>query len=118
MTGTALPFTVGIGLARNDLPGLCANLARLLGGPGGVVTCDVAGVARPDVGTVEALARLRLTARRHGWQLEISGAGPELAALLGLLGLTDVLLQVRGQPEQREQPPGVQEVVHPRDPPV
>jgi anti-anti-sigma regulatory factor len=102
-------------LTRADIPGLCADLAdRLRGHVGHMVVCDVRAVARPDVVTVEALARLRVTARRHGCTLVIVGAGPELRALIHLLGLSQPL----GQSEEREEPGGVEEVVDARDPPV
>jgi hypothetical protein len=107
----AAHFSVGMTVTRADVPVLCAGLAELLRGrPGGVVVCDVAAVARADVVTVEALARLRLTARRHGWDLVVGGAGADLLRLLRLVGLTDVLPQVRREPEQREQAGGVEEV--------
>ncbi|WP_222870633.1 STAS domain-containing protein [Micromonospora sp. MP36] len=105
-------------MTRADIPVLCADLAELLRGRGpGIVTCDVGGVARPDVVTVEALARLRLTARRHGWQLVVRGAGPDLLGLVGLLGLTDALPESGRQTEQREETGGVEEVGDRRDPP-
>ena len=114
----AAHFSVGMTVARADVPGLCAALADLLRGrPGSVVICDVAGVARPDVVTVDALARLRLTARRHGCELVVGGAGAELSRLLRLVGLTDVLPQVGREPEQREQAGSVEEVGDGRDPP-
>ncbi|MET0419898.1 MAG: STAS domain-containing protein [Actinoplanes sp.] len=90
MSARILPFAVGATVTRADIPVLCAGLAALVRGRhGGVVVSDVAAVARPDVVTVEALARLRVAARRHGWRLEVSGAGPELLGLVRLLGLTD-----------------------------
>jgi hypothetical protein len=111
-------FAVAPTVTRGDIPALCAELAgRLRGRGGGVVVCDVAGVVRPDVVTVEALARLRLTARRHGWTLLVQGAAPGLLDLVSLLGLDDVLPQTGRQPEEREQALGVEEVVDGRDPP-
>lgn len=81
-------FAVGATLTRADIPALCASLATLLREhPRQLVVCDVA-VARPDVVTAEAVARLRLTARRHGSRLVVSGAGPDLVGLLSLLGLS------------------------------
>jgi ABC-type transporter Mla MlaB component len=110
---------VAADLTRADIPGLCASLAdRLRGGAGGTVVCDVAAVVRADAVTVEALARLRLTAGRHGYTLVVDGANPPLRGLIGLLGLTALLLQPRRQAEQREEPLGVEEVVDARDPPV
>jgi hypothetical protein len=106
---------VAADLTRADIPGLCADLADMLRHRReGTVVCDVRAVTRPDVVTVEALARLRLTARRHGRTLVVEGAGPQLRGLIGLLGLAEPL----GQPEQREEPLGVEEVVDARDPPA
>ena len=116
-TRMGITIRVGAGLSRAAIPALCADLAeRLRGRPTGVVTCEVPGGSRPDVVTAEALARLRLTARRHGWRLEVDGIGPDLRALLELLGLTGALPEAAGQPEEREQPAGVEEVVEPGDP--
>ncbi|MGC1211181.1 MAG: STAS domain-containing protein [Micromonospora sp.] len=111
-----IAFAVGPTLTRADIPALCGHLAEVLRGrDGGVVVCDVTGV-HPDVVALDALARLSLTARRHGWRLVVRGAGAELLELADLLGLTDSLLEPVGQPEQREQAGGVEEVVDPRDP--
>ena len=58
---------------------------------------------------VDVLARLRLSARRHGLDLRIT-APPELCELVAFLGLEDALrLEPRRQPEQREEPLGVEE---------
>ena len=87
VTHVAVPPTV----RRADIPALCGSLSeQLRGRDGGVVICDVAG-ARADMVTVEALVRLRLTARRYGWTLAIQGAGTPLTDLVALLGLTSVL---------------------------
>jgi ABC-type transporter Mla MlaB component len=84
-------FAIRGPLLRADLPGLYTRVCRLLGqAPGPVVVCDVTGV-EADAVAVEALARLQLGARRHGRRVELSGASPELCALIELLGLTDVL---------------------------
>ncbi len=118
MRAGALPFAVGATVTRADIPALCADLARLLRArQGAEVVCDVTDVAAPDVVTVEALARLRVTAGRHGRTLMVSGAGPELLRLVRLLGLSGALPQAGRQPEQREQAGGVEEVVDRRDPP-
>ena len=132
---SAVRFVVRATITRTDIPALCTRLADLLRGrPGDVVMCDVTGVDRPDVVTVEAVARLRMTARRHGSRLMVTGAGPDLLLLFELLGLTDLLApdgpgpasggsrqvgrrQVGRQAEEREQPGRVQEVVDGRDPP-
>jgi hypothetical protein len=118
MTAAATSFAVGGMVTRADIPVLCSELARLLRGrDGDVVICEVAAVVQPDVVTVEALARLRLTARRHGWRLVVSGAGPELLQLVRLLGVADALPQAGRQSEQGEQAGGVEEIVDGRDPP-
>jgi len=54
------------------------------------VAINVAGV-RVDASTVDALARLQLTARRHGFQVRLRGTSPELRELVAFMGLRDVL---------------------------
>jgi ABC-type transporter Mla MlaB component len=118
MTATTISFALGATLTRPDIPVLCAALAEILrDGDGGLVVCDVAEVGRPDLVTVEALARLRATARRHGRRLVVGGAGPDLRRLVRLCGLTDALPEAGRQSEQRKQPGGVEEGVDGRDPP-
>ncbi|MFU8875730.1 STAS domain-containing protein [Micromonospora sp. SL4-19] len=113
-----ISFVVDAAVTRADIPVRCAELAELLRGRGpGIVSCDVSGMARPDVVTVEALARLRLTARRHGWQLIVEGAQPGLLRLVDLVGLTDALPEAGRQTEQREETRRVEEVGDRRDPP-
>lgn len=59
--------------------------------------------ARPDLRLVDALGRLALTARRHGWQVRIRDASDDLLGLLELVGLAGVLaLEPRRQPEVGE----------------
>jgi ABC-type transporter Mla MlaB component len=80
-----------------------------------VVVCDVAGLVDPDAVTVDALARLQLAARRFGRRVQLHHACGELKALLGLMGLADVLpcrdlpLEPSGKAEQREPSSGVEE---------
>ncbi|MFB6561251.1 STAS domain-containing protein [Streptomyces sp. NPDC056400] len=88
---------------------LCARLARLYEDGARAVECDARAVTAPGLGTVEVLARLRLTAR--GRPLRVTGAAPALRALLDLVGLVELL----GEAEQREPPRGVQEGVEPDD---
>ena len=94
MAASAQPtitFAIHGPITRADLPGLCDRVCALLerSGPG-VVLCDVSGV-EPDGVTVDALARLQLGARRHGCQVRLRHASPELLGLLAFLGLSDVL---------------------------
>jgi hypothetical protein len=76
----------------------------------------------PDLGTVDALARLQLAARRLGCSVRVFGACDELQALLDLAGLGELLggdanlgIEVGRQTEQAEQA-RVEEVVEPGDP--
>jgi ABC-type transporter Mla MlaB component len=119
MTDAAIRCAVTAEAGRADIADLCSDLAdRLRGRSGDVVVCDVTGVTEPDVVTVETLARLRLTARRHGARLVVTGAGPHLRDLVQLLGLEGALPDLGGQPEEREQPGGVEEERLGRDPPL
>ncbi|HWX95682.1 MAG TPA: STAS domain-containing protein [Solirubrobacteraceae bacterium] len=78
-------------LERGDLPGLFERTCALLEGSGPeLLCCEVAAVAA-DAVAVDALARLALAARRHGAHVLLSGASPELSALVELMGLSDVL---------------------------
>ena len=93
--GATAPKTVGLAIrgpiARSDLPGLCDRVCSVLSAsPGSVVLCDVHGV-EPDAVTVDALCRLQLGARRHGCQVRLRGASPELRELVEFMGLADVL---------------------------
>lgn len=113
-------------IARADIPALCERARVLLEGADvGPVVCDVAALVEPDAVTVDALARLQLTARRSGLQLRLRHATGDLEGLIILMGLGDVLsageasgLEERRQPEEREESPGVQEEADPGDPAV
>jgi anti-anti-sigma regulatory factor len=87
------------------------------------VVCDVGALVDPDATTVDALARVRLTARRLGCEVRLRNASPRLRELLALVGLSDVLPCDPGsgldrQSEEREQVLGVEEGVDPGDTPV
>ena len=96
---------------------LCERVRALLGGGEGRIVCDVGALADPDLGTVEALARLQLTVKRLGGALRLRGTSAQLEELLTLTGLEEVLLrlEVAGEPEEREEPFGVEEEADPRD---
>ncbi|MFD5725625.1 lipid asymmetry maintenance protein MlaB [Streptomyces sp. NPDC058368] len=84
-------------LTRDAVPRLCADLEDLLAGSPTAtsVHCDLSGVVHPDLTTIEAIARLSLTARRMGAPgLRLHGTPPELRALLGLVGLGSVMEDV------------------------
>ena len=78
-------------LERRDLPGLYARICGLLAAArGGTLVCDVRE-APVDAVAVEALARLRLGARRHGCRVLIANAPQELGELVAFFGLEEVL---------------------------
>jgi hypothetical protein len=83
------------------------------------IICDVGALAdRPDAAVVDALARLQLSLRRDGLEIELKGASPELLELLVFVGLADVLrVQACGQAEQREQGVRLEEERELGDPP-
>jgi ABC-type transporter Mla MlaB component len=106
-----------------DVPRLWDRVrARLPGQGTTLVTFDVAALDRPDAGTVEALARLQLAARRSGCRVRFRNACGELRDLLELMGLAEVLpcsdshLEPRREVEQGEPPRGVEEERDPVDP--
>ena len=89
-----------------------------------VVVADAAGGdgAAPDLGLVDALARLRLAARRAGCAVELREVRGDLARLLDAVGLREAVGcrrpavdEARGQAEGGEEL-GVEEVVPGRDP--
>jgi ABC-type transporter Mla MlaB component len=86
-----IAFTVSGPIARADLPGLCDRVCALLErSSADVALCDVSGVD-PDGVTADALARLQLSAQRHGCQVRLRHASRELLELLAFMGLRDVL---------------------------
>jgi hypothetical protein len=72
-----------------------------------------------DLATVDALARLQLVARRAGLELRLRRASPDLLDLIAFVGLDEVLRVEPGrQPEEREEPLGVEEERELSDPPL
>jgi len=72
-----------------------------------------------DIATVDALARLQLTARRLGWRLRLRNVSVELGELIELAGLTGVLgVEPVGQPEEGEVTLDVEERVQRSDRPA
>ena len=122
------PKTIELGIAgpikRVDIPCLCSHARRLLeSGDADRLVCDVGALADPDAVTIEALARLQLTARRVGSQIGLRNASRELRELLDLVGLSSVVPLSRGsrieagrQAEEREVRSSVQEERDPADP--
>jgi ABC-type transporter Mla MlaB component len=111
---------------RAEIPGLCVRLqvlAALVAAPR--LVCDVGEIVEPDAVTVDALARLQLTARRLGREVRIRHASAELQELLTLMGLSGVVplsaesrLEVGREAEEREVGRRVEEEADPADPPT
>ncbi len=71
---------------------LCEQLRRMIERGGhDPVMCDVDALRIFDARTVDALARLQLTARRFGSSIVLLHAPAELVELLELTGLLEVL---------------------------
>ncbi|MGH9000968.1 MAG: STAS domain-containing protein [Acidimicrobiia bacterium] len=60
-----------------------------------VASWPLAGRDPPDLAVVDELARLALIARRLGGQLRLRNAGPDVAELLELCGLGEVITASR-----------------------
>lgn len=88
----AITFLVSGRIERSGIAELCARVRALVtcDGPG-LLLCDVGTITDPDAATVEALARIRLIAKRLGWELRLAHECRELRELLELMGLSDVL---------------------------
>lgn len=103
-------------IARGDIPALCEHLGALLERRAGPIVCDSGAMSHPDAASVDALARLQLTARAFGCRISFTHACRDLEALISLVGLDDVLpvmagsgVEPVGQPEERDQVGGVEE---------
>jgi len=113
-------------ITQADIPALCERVRALLElSEVDTVICEVGALDDPDAVTVDALARLQLTARRLGRRVRFRGACGELLDLLVFAGLGDALpcgpasgLEPRRKPEEREQALGVEEEADPGDLPV
>jgi ABC-type transporter Mla MlaB component len=122
--GTSENIVIHLDLPLNpyDIAALCERLDnRLRHTDVNSVACDASAMTDPDVTTVEALARLQLTAQRNGCSLSLQQAPRQLLDLLRLTGLADVVtagsrsaFEPGRQIEQGEQA-GVHEVVEPGD---
>jgi hypothetical protein len=73
----------------------------------------------PNLGTIDALARLQLAARRRGRGVRLDGTNEDLRQLVGLAGLGRVLrVEPGGEPEEREERGRVEEERELGDPPA
>jgi ABC-type transporter Mla MlaB component len=109
---------------RGAVAALCERARVLLErNPTALVICDVARLVDPDAATVDALARLQLTAMGLGCRVVLRDPCGELRELLSFAGLADVLplelgIEPIGQTEQGEQALGVEEEADAGDPPA
>jgi hypothetical protein len=115
MSATEPRWTVIRAGASIDGPALSAQLTALVRCGITSVACDVQALV-PDAAAVDGLARLRVAARRLGCELHVRRASAELKELLAFVGLADAVLGVDGQsvevrrePEEREERVGVEE---------
>jgi ABC-type transporter Mla MlaB component len=107
---SAVVFVLEGPIERSDIARLCERVRLLLARSNAkLVVCDVRALTKPDAATIDALARLQLTARRLGSQVRLRHACGALQDLLALVGLSEVVplspasrLEPRGQAEQRE----------------
>lgn len=98
------------GLRHRDVPGICARFGELVRDRRpGLVVCDLGPIERPDIVTVEVLARLRLSANRLGCCLLFANMSADLARLLHFLGLHDVITSRSGPTDQWDEPFDVQD---------
>ncbi len=120
---STMVLALGGPIARSDVPRLCERARALLQDSNAeVVVCDVRAVVHPDLVTIDALARLLLTARRLGHRVWLRYPGVELQGLLAFVGLSGALqvsaglpVEPRGQIEEWEKVHGVEEEADPDD---
>jgi len=74
-----------------DIERLCERVRAACHGRTRPVLCDLGLVAVPDLMVIDALARMRLVARRAGGSLVVVRLRPDLAELVALAGLGTVL---------------------------
>jgi anti-anti-sigma regulatory factor len=85
-------MTIDGPVVRGGIALLCDRVRSVLGTrPHARLICDVGGIAEPDAVTVEALARMQLTARQLGGAIVLRNPCADLALLLDLCGLAVVL---------------------------
>ncbi|MGH3321211.1 MAG: STAS domain-containing protein [Streptosporangiaceae bacterium] len=119
---STIVLPIGDPITRADVPRLCERLRVLLeDSDADVAICDAAALTTFDVATVDALARMQLTALRLGRSIRLRHASSELRELLAIAGLSSVISQCSRlgcgrQTEEREQARGVEERVQPDDP--
>jgi hypothetical protein len=109
------------GRRHSFVPSRDATRVVLVRGDVEVASWPLARDTRPDLSSIDELARLQLAARRVGCSIRLRDACGYLWELLDLAGLTDVVrsagalvVEVGGETESREQV-GVEEGMEPGD---
>ena len=109
----AMVITIDDSIAGDEVVGRCIRVRDDLEGcTAERLVCDVAGVARPSTSTLDLIARLALTARRLGREMQLRDASAPLQDLLRFVGLADVAelrVEAERKAEEREEVLGVQE---------
>ncbi len=121
---SAIVIVLAPPIVRKDIGSLCQSVKDVLERhPGDAVICDVGALVNPDAVTVDALARLQLTARRCGTCVSLRNTHVQLRALLAFTGLAEVVswgsgspLEAGGETEKGENALGVEEEADPGDP--
>ena len=119
-------FVIGTVIGRSDIPALCARAHVVLEAIDvDSLVCDVGAIVEPDAVTIDAIARLQLTARRLGRRIQLRDASGRLLELLAFVGLSEVLplsppsgIETRGQAEEREQAGRLEKERDSADPPT
>jgi ABC-type transporter Mla MlaB component len=116
---------VGGRVVRADLLHVCERLSAMLKESNAeLVVCDVGALVEYDIGTLDALARVALTARQAGRRLRLLNASSRLHELLDFAGLNEVMepggsgVEPSREPKERKEAGGVEEEDDPRDPPL
>ena len=75
-----------------------------------VVVVDCAGLSGPELGRIDALARLQLLVNRCGCQIRLANVDAGLAELIAFAGLAGVLsVEPAGEAEKRKELGGLEE---------
>jgi ABC-type transporter Mla MlaB component len=114
-------LVLGGPITCEGLEPLCERARAMLEGSDvDPVVCDIGALADPDAVTIDAMARLQLTARRLGRRIRFRDACGEVQRLVGFMGLEDILPlgsasgpEHGREPEEREQALGVEEEADP-----
>lgn len=97
-------FVVEGPIDRDDIPALCARVTRFIAGIDGhgeTIVCELTRTVTPTGDTVEALARLQLTALRLGHRLQLGPCCPTLRTMLDHIGFSEVIPDAPGSVDEK-----------------